>query len=345
MNVFIDEYAFYLEEETSLKNSNDAKNELRNIFRLSSSNPMFFSKREAWDFSRKIYLLPSRLSDKKELLELYGDDLLLKSDLLGHSIIATATGNKYLSRVRCFFEHLKRTGRVERNLFEDIEERKVEEKESEQRPAYNEEQIKTVLNSEVFKEKKLCSYAWVVLIAILTGMRQNEICQLYHENILLKEGVWCFEITNRREEQRVKNKYSLRLIPIPSALIKMGFLDFVSSREGHLFREFYYSKRDRYAPKMSKWYSVYGKRWNFDEAYCFYSIRHYFTTKLKFSGIPECFAAQIEGHSHKADTYGRYGKEYSIKSVKKVIDKNTPSAIKILVRKRRLKKLTEILFK
>lgn len=344
MNVFIDEYSCYLEGDTSPKNSNDAKNELRNVFRLSSKNPLVFSKREAWDFSKNIYLLPSRLSFKKELLDIYGNELITKSDSMGFEVISTVTGNKYLSRVRCFFEYLKKSGAIEHNLFEDISDRKVKKKESEQRPAYDEEQIGTILNSSIFKEKTLSSYAWVVLIAILTGMRQNEICQLYRENILIKCGVWCFEITRGREEQRLKNKYSSRSIPIPSALISMGFLGFVKSREGHLFHEFYYSKRDGYSPKMSKWYSEYGKQWNFDEAYCFHSIRHYFTTKLKFFGLPECFAAQIEGHSHRKDTYGRYGKEYSIQSMKKLMDKVTPSSIKKLVIKRKIRSIASILF-
>ncbi|MDH5924526.1 site-specific integrase, partial [Vibrio splendidus] len=268
----------------------------------------------------------------------------LRAERMGLEVIATSTGNKYLSRVKCFFEYLKKTGVIERNLFEDIEERKVEERESYQRPAYDENQIKTIISSEVFKKRDLNSYAWVVLIAIETGMRLNEICQLYRENILIKNGVWCIEVTNRREGQRLKNKYSLRLIPISKALIKMGFLDFVKSKDGHLFHDFYYSERDGYSPKMSKWYSKYKKQWRFAEGYCFYSIRHYFTTKLKFSGVPECFVAQIKGHSHKTDTYGRYGKEYSIKAVKKVMDKNTSPSMKNLSRKRRLKKLTTIIF-
>lgn len=75
---------------------------------------------------------------------------------------------------------------------------------------------------------------WVPLIALFSGMRMNEICQLHAADIHRLDGVDCFFVTEGPSDsdngKRLKTAASERLIPIHPALIEMGFMTFVTER-------------------------------------------------------------------------------------------------------------------
>lgn len=78
---------------------------------------------------------------------------------------------------------------------------------------------------------------WFVLLGMLTGARIREICQLHpvHDfHIDTTSGTHFFEITNKTPAgpgivKSLKNKSSLRTVPIHSKLIDLGFLDYVEA--------------------------------------------------------------------------------------------------------------------
>jgi len=55
------------------------------------------------------------------------------------------------------------------------------------------------------------------------GMRMNEICQLYKEDIKKIDNIWCFDI-NRDRDKSIKNDDSIRIIPIHQSVIDSGFI-------------------------------------------------------------------------------------------------------------------------
>lgn len=69
---------------------------------------------------------------------------------------------------------------------------------------------------------------WLPLLALFTGGRLNELCQLETQDIRQDEesGVWFFRITNEGTKS-LKNQHSRRHIPIHDELIRLGLLDFV----------------------------------------------------------------------------------------------------------------------
>jgi len=52
-----------------------------------------------------------------------------------------------------------------------------------------------------------------------------------------------------------------------------------------------------------------------------YSFRHTFIDELKQLQIEESMVAQLVGHVYHNITYGRYGKQYDVKTLKPVVDK------------------------
>ena len=66
-------------------------------------------------------------------------------------------------------------------------------------------------------------------MALFTGARIDEICQLHLDDIRKEGGVWVFDI-NQKEEKKLKNPGSARLVPIhPFLLNDLKILDYVET--------------------------------------------------------------------------------------------------------------------
>ena len=74
-------------------------------------------------------------------------------------------------------------------------------------------------------------FKWVALSLIFSGARCMEVLQLRHADVRCVNGVMCFDF-NRRGGNSIKNDPSLRLVPIHSQLMALGFLDWVASAHG-----------------------------------------------------------------------------------------------------------------
>jgi integrase len=68
--------------------------------------------------------------------------------------------------------------------------------------------------------------AWVPLVALFSGMRSGEICQLNKGDVIRKNGVWAFRVSAEGEGQYLKTEAAARLVPIHSELIACGFLEY-----------------------------------------------------------------------------------------------------------------------
>jgi integrase len=64
---------------------------------------------------------------------------------------------------------------------------------------------------------------WIMAAALFSGMREGEVCDLDAENVRERDGVAYFDVT------RAKSKAGVRLIPVHSELINLGFLDYVAT--------------------------------------------------------------------------------------------------------------------
>ncbi|MBT3194470.1 MAG: site-specific integrase [Verrucomicrobia bacterium] len=153
---------------------------------------------------------------------------------------------------------------------------------------------------------------WSPLIALYNGMRQNEICQLYCDDVREVGGVWCFDINLNTPDKRVKTPESVRIVPIHSALQRLGFLDYVASlRRCGLPRLWPSLKqgRDGYARAVSRWFTAFNHEHVVNHPRkVFHSLRHTFINTLKQAGVQEVAIAELVGHKNANITTGRYGK-------------------------------------
>ena len=192
------------------------------------------------------------------------------------------------------------------------------------RKPYTEEEIKVVMKATCHKKRP--SDYWLPRIAITTGMRANEILQLLVKDIRCHEGLWYFDINEEIDphtghKKKLKTTNSIRKIPIPNALLKSGFLDFVQEVEqGRLFPCVTRSHDGRYS-------YIYSKRFNWmisqlglkpdpslNQLKDFHSFRHTFRANCREYGVSNEDANLLGGWSSNLDstTGDRYGREFSL---------------------------------
>lgn len=233
-------------------------------------------------------------------------------DSLTSSDKSVTTINNYLKRAKALFDWLSTRYDDLPNPFIGLRV-KQNKTPAEQRKAFSPADL-SKLDSEA---KHLPAYKrWIFDIARYTGMRQNEICQLYKDDIRQVDGVWCFRVTDSRPDQQLKSTGSRRTIPIPTKLLERGILEF-STGTGRLFPELTNTGERGYARYFQKWYSNWKKSRGLPD---FHSLRHTVATRLKSAGVPEQYAAQLLGHAAGGITYNRYGKDVPIERLVELVE-------------------------
>jgi len=160
------------------------------------------------------------------------------------------------------------------------------------------------------------SQYWVPLIALYSGARENEICQLQINDIQESEiGIPYFDI-NDIADNKLKNTDSVRQIPIHNALIKLDFLGYVQAVKdvGHkaVFPDLI-SKNGKYSDGFSKWFNrTYRKNCDVgidpesNRRKTFHSFRKNTADSLRSAGADVRHIARILGHSDKTITEKHY---------------------------------------
>lgn len=106
--------------------------------------------------------------------------------------------------------------------------------------AFTSTELKTL-----FEGKELSEYAvdaashhkyWLPLLGLYTGARVNEICQLNPQADIRRseEGIWFFDFTeegntHKNVTRSIKNKTSIRKVPIHEQLLELGFLSYLET--------------------------------------------------------------------------------------------------------------------
>lgn len=185
------------------------------------------------------------------------------------------------------------------------------------RKVYSAEDLKVII-SHLPREKDKPERFWIPMIAMYSGMRLDEICQLYIEDVQQLDGVWCLNI-NDDKDKKLKNAASKRVVPIHPVLMSSGLLQYVefmqTAGEPRLWMNLSWRKADGYGNAIGNWYRRFNREYvSKDDGKVFHSFRHTVTDTLKQVGVSETVIAELVGHSNSGSmTMGRYGKRYQPK--------------------------------
>ena len=165
---------------------------------------------------------------------------------------------------------------------------------------------------------------WLPLIAVFSGMRQEEICQLRLADVRPIEGIWVFDL-NTRTGQQLKNANAIRQVPIHSELIRLGLLAY-SEEQKALGKDLLFPNLqpggadDRLGHNYSKWFSRYRRETGlFVTGRDFHSFRHSATTFMSRSGVQHTVIDAVTGHATAGET-ARYDKGLTVANLKAAVE-------------------------
>jgi integrase len=166
---------------------------------------------------------------------------------------------------------------------------------------------------------------WVPLIALHSGMRLNEICQLDVTDVRDIDGILCFCLTEASlvgsTDKVLKTTASERLIPLHPALIRLRLGDYATKlrREGQtkLFYDIEFGSRSKRSVAFSKWFTRFLRSCGADkERTSFHSFRHNFRDELRVARIDHeismALGGWVGGRSLASAASESYGSGYPI---------------------------------
>ncbi|MHB1079520.1 MAG: DUF6538 domain-containing protein [Prosthecobacter sp.] len=173
---------------------------------------------------------------------------------------------------------------------------------------------------------------WVPLLALFHGLRSNEACQIYTEDVRDVEGVPCLMIRDDADnglptEKRLKTAASERTIPIHSEILKMGFLDYVQrrrldSKRPLLFPELTKGKSGKFSDPFGKWFGRFVELTFGGECKAtMHSFRHMFRDALRRAKVGIEIVEALGGWHQERSSEADYGKGFSMPALKVEIDK------------------------
>lgn len=185
----------------------------------------------------------------------------------------------------------------------------------EERSTYSIDDLKAIVTN-LPRKQTLPERYWIPLIGCYSGMRLNEICQLYVDDVLQVEGIWCFSV-NGAKDKRLKNTASERMLPVHPKLVDLGFLahwgKISKTGASRLWPNLTWMDVHGYSNGFGSWYQRFNRKYVTDDPKkVFHSFRHLVTDTLKQAGVQDSIIAELVGHSHgnHSMTMGRYGKRY-----------------------------------
>ena len=257
----------------------------------------------------------------------------------GNKVIVAQTAKKYfvLFQAICRFAFAEEHHHI--NIADGVE-FKVASKTHTKRQGFTQDDLTKLLSGYHYTQTPLnrvrdlyAYHFWVILIALHSGARLNEICQLRICDIIKAQGYWCFNFQEQGEGQSVKTENSIRKVPIHKALLNLGFLEFVQSRKNEspssdlLFIGLNFDKKNKFGKKVSDWFngndkmSSYLSQCNLTDPddKVFHSTRHTVIQCLVDQDVEEVRIASVVGHEHGSTT-SRYGRGRGIKQLASTVN-------------------------
>ncbi|MCL2908549.1 site-specific integrase [Shewanella aquimarina] len=197
-------------------------------------------------------------------------------------------------------------------------------KTSKARDALSEAKIKQLFRElPPTSELKFPYRAWLPRLAAYTGARLGELAQLYLDDFIVIDGYPCILIRATHSDQSIKTATSERVIPIHPKLIAMGFLQYAEkqrlSGQERLFPELRRQAIRGYSHQVSKWFCTFKAKLGWTKRDTLHGIRHAVATQLKHKEYSSDLVAGLLGHAHGSITFDRYGKEYKVENMLKLV--------------------------
>ncbi len=240
------------------------------------------------------------------------------------TVYSIKTVNIFVEAASSLFEWAMREGIMTFNPAKSLS-IKDDRQEIDLRDAITVDDLKILFSHPDFKMKKIKrpSFYWAPIIALYTGMRLEEICQLHCDDVYKVDDLWVFDINlnksrNGLVEKKLKTKNSVRIIPVHSKLIELGLLKYrdkiLKDKHERLFPDLNLSKNiSKYGRQVGKFFSDLIKKCDIAGKKSFHSLRHTFSDYFKVRNLHTDVFRQVFGHEIEMLASRQYGSKFSPK--------------------------------
>lgn len=250
-------------------------------------------------------------------------DLMSRSEWLAvrdamlASEVRPSTINKLLTKAKMCLDYGLMNGQLEgRN---PIERMKLTKDVDSKRRAFTDEELERLL-VRVEAEYQFTRHTahttsearrWATLVSVVTGARSAEVCHLIKRDIVTIDKMVCIDINEDGDGKSVKNKHSVRLVPLTDGAYGFdleSFQQWVDTQpdDGPLF--------GMTPSAYSSWFNsrVLTEALPDADNVSLHSLRHWLATRMKERGVNLVDAQGILGHSSQSITYDLYGKGHAV---------------------------------
>lgn len=156
---------------------------------------------------------------------------------------------------------------------------------------------------------------WVPILALYTGARLEELCQLHRDDVREIGDLWCVELDKRFEGQTIKTDAGVRVIPLhPFITEELNFLAYVRrQRKGQLWPELKRTAKGRYGASVGNWFGREKAKLGMGQEKNFHSFRRTFINYAKQHSLDTPMVKELVGHELDSDlTLGVYPDQYHV---------------------------------
>lgn len=170
------------------------------------------------------------------------------------------------------------------------------------------------------------------MISLFTGARANAAITLQYKDIINEEGIDCINF-QRGPARQLKNKATVRKVPIHHQLLELGFVDYVSRKKAKtnakeddfIFDDAVHRKSQNYNNKyISRNFTPFLKEIGIKkgqyDGFDFHSFRDTISLALQKTLIPSSLVHRIIGWENK-EISGKFYSKFSLSEIKEGLDK------------------------
>jgi len=287
------------------------------------------TKQDAQHAKRTLLELPA---NRNKMPTTRGLTLLDAVKVQGVAKVTAVTIDGYISTFQTFFDWAEKNGHASTNLFKGMRVGKSNSRGAPKRKAFDQDALQAVyleITENSLGLVRMDSHKWATLIAMFSGARLNEVCQMELADIQVENGIWFFNLLDEGDtNKRFKSGAALRKVPIHNELLRLGLLDYhATMAEQHgtrLFPDYSYCIKNGYGRSLSRWFNgtltrALGIK---SKHHVFHGLRHTMVTRLAQADIEEPIYQSIVGHERKGVTQQVYNRQgYTLAQLKTAIDK------------------------
>ncbi|ALN73592.1 site-specific integrase [Aureimonas sp. AU20] len=271
-------------------------------------------------------LYPVKATETKAFAGMKLPEIVKENERIGKPTLTPRTINRYLSSLGAFCDWLTKRGVLQINPTQGMS--LAKEKKITTTP-FKPDQLVTLFSSPLFtgclssdewrNVAKPGNVAirdhrfWVPIIMLYSGARPGEIAQLSVADVRTQDGIPFMHITILGDDEKsVKTRGSMRVVPIHSELVRLGFLDhhvrMKEAGEAKLFPEAKRNARGQMIADFSREFGRYLERIGLKKGrgLSLYSFRHGVADAFRMVGHMNEDFGYILGHT-KASTTNIYG--------------------------------------